>query len=256
VNKKQYFMLWWALVSVTSVLQAIHGFINKEFPETFIFCVMNIFGIIVYGFILTMGLHFAQKIGAKLLFLDEDCNFKRDIFKPAILAAIIYATVRLLANGLLIKFTGGIAGVEVMGTVIEGHFLPLGMFFNATTTEIFPIFNAIVMELFQAINESVQFLLFLIAGLSLLLKKIIKDISTSKAMQISIFVCVVLSSFRLIASYGFSLFILVPLVGVIKGAVLGVLFWKKGFETAVLCNVIIVLILYLIAPAVVFAIGA
>jgi len=51
-------------------------------------------------------------------------------------------------------------------------------------------------------------------------------------------------------------FMIDPIIGFATDMVLGVIFLKKGFETAVLCHFVIAIILYVIAPAVVLVMGA
>jgi len=258
VTKKQYFYWLWALTSIAAIISvvvisvfALEIAISKSEPAPIqtsagimLLVIIGIVRILFNGFVIAAGLDFSQKIGARLLFLTEQFDFKKDIFKPAVLAAIAYSGACLLAHGLSIKYMG-----------IDYPWLYL--FSNLEINWFTSMLMVISFRLFEVINEDIWLLLLGVSGVALLVKKIISHISASRAMLVSIFLCSFLSViFHVIWKHGFSMQAIVPSVEMIgQTMLLGLLFWKKGFETAVLCHLIIVFILYLVAPAVVFALG-
>jgi hypothetical protein len=266
MNKKQYFISLWTLyivfVVVGSVFLFVFGFVPTDelapvgirpAVDLMTLVVTAMASILIYGFVIAMGLDFAEKIGARLLLLNGKFDFKEDVFKPAVGVGTVYAGVHLLANALLVKFFAGVAGPESLVGVLQ--LLPLHMFSDIDTTELFLIFCSISMRMFRVIFDDIVLLLLIVSGITLFLKKIIRGISTSKAMLIAITLSVFLSGLNDIRLYGFSMLAIIPLVETIRQAALGGLFWKKGFETAVFCHLTIVFILYVIVPAVVFVLG-
>jgi hypothetical protein len=248
VNKKQYFMLLWALGSVTEVLHAVGVSLSSEgFPVILIILVSAAFGISIYGFILTMGLHFAQKIDAKLLFLEENYNFKNDIVKPAIIAGVIFAGVflaNLLRSDVFLNYV---------------HDLSSGGTFGATFGGTFEWF---INKLFNSLRTDLMMLLFGLCGLVFLMKKIAKNAAVSTIMPISIGLMIIAPYVPVLYDSiirGFSpniTFLISSLFASAQWLLIALLFWKKGLETALTCEVVIASIIYLIAPVVLFALNS
>jgi hypothetical protein len=189
--------------------------------------------IIFQGFILTMSLDFAQKIGARLLLLNDDYYFKKDILKPAMIVGILVSCI--------------ICAINIIW--------PLELFSSLGEMAVF--FNRTLGSLLLFVVYDINLLLFWMAGLALLIKKITK----SDAMDLIVYTSIALVAFlgnmsSPIWHFGIMAFAIGPMVRCRIDVVLGVLFWKKGFETAVLCHFIIVLIFYLIAPMIMSAIAA
>jgi len=105
-------MLLWVLMSViivisTAMLLFMDGSIaiSESSPLAlqksigwFLLVVDVIFNISIYGFLLSLGMDFAKKVEAKLLFLDGHYNFAKDIFKPAVVVGTLYAGAVLIVN--------------------------------------------------------------------------------------------------------------------------------------------------------------
>lgn len=194
---------------------------------------VGILSIIFQGFILTMGLDFAQKIGARLLLLNDDYYFKKDILKPAMIVGIVVSCI--------------VCAINIAW--------PLELFSSLGETAVF--FNRTLVSLLRFVVYDINLLLFWMAGLALLIKKITK----SDAMDLVVYTSIALVAFlgnmaSPIWQFGIMAFAVGPMVRCGIDVVLGVLFWKKGFETAVLCHLVIVLIFYLVAPMVMSVIPA
>lgn len=255
MTKKNYFMVLWALACAPTIM-AVLGLLFfgavpiSEFDPAAIRTSVGVMSLIitsmmvifVRGFVITIGLHFSEKINAQLLFLKEQFDLKKDILRPAVWAAAVYASIQLLVRVLLIKFTGANSPV-------------LSLFSNPDTTWGYKLI-ILLMSLLGTINHDIWLLLLVVSGIGLLVKKIANNISLSRAMLISVFISSVLSGFYVIWKFGISVLAIDSLVESIGIPLcLGLLFWKKGFETAVFCHLMIVFILYLVAPAVVLALG-
>ncbi len=202
------------------------------------FLIHPVFSIAIHTIGLLVGLYYALKIDAKLLFLDENYNFKNDIIKPAVITGVIFA-VLFLANA-----------------------LRSGVFLNYVQDPSFGVFELFINKLFYSLRTHLMMLLFGVCGLALLIKKVTKDVAMSIIMPISIgsmtiapYVPVLYDSIM----RGFSpntSFLTSSLLASVHWLLIAVLFWKKGLETALLCDAVIVSIVYLIAPLVILALGA
>lgn len=245
MTKKQYFMFWWAVIFVVMVVQAIVMWkmsfvLAGELAEGrglagLMLGASWIVGFIFYGFLLSLGIDFAQKVGAKILLLDghSSYHFIKDVLKPAVIVGIAYSVVVLIVK-----------------VVVPNSFL-IASFVERVDLVIYQS----LLALCGIIPDGVFLLLFCLCGLALLLKKIIKNISTTTIDHVSVVVIAVLRNIiPWMWKSGF-VFMIDPLIGFATDTVLGVLFWKKGFETAVLCHFVIVFILYVITPAVVIFAG-
>ena len=254
MTKKQYFMFLWALSSLYYVFFIIHRVISiwsieGYFPRgEMVSMGTALVHIALGGLMLFFGIYFAQKIGARLLLLDRQYDFMNDIFKPAALVGILYSGIVFIAHARV-----GILGEGVAGLIVPGRLFSLYLFSFVQETGLFFIFYELSLQVFSAINTDALWLLFGVAGIALLLKTIIGGMSISRAMLISVFICAFLSHFLVIWSYGF---LMIPVLESIRLLLLGLLFWKKGFETAIFSHLIMVFILFVIVPAAVLVVGA
>lgn len=234
MNKKNYFYFLWALSSITSTIPVVLIFmgvlpIGQMIPPIGVVLALALLGITFDGFMVTMGIYFAQKIGARLLFLDGNYDYKKDILQPAIVTGVAISSMILIINAVLsnYSFFEKYSGVK--------FYIPL-------------------QDMIAVLNSDIFLLLCLVSGLALLIKKITKTSSVSVMFMGGIIVTVLLRNvFPLMWLFGtaidaFNLLVINALIAIGIESALGVLFWKKGFETAVLYHFIIVLVFYLIAP--------
>ncbi len=180
------------------------------------------FSLFIFSFVLAAGMDFTEKIGARLLLLQENYNVKKDILKPALIAGIAVAVILLM---LRTRFH-----FELITYLEEST----GFYFYKR-----------VGILLSVIHYDVRILLFWMAGCALFIKKLTRSASMDAIMYLSI----ILISF--LFNMGSPIWNLgltaIPLGEAVRcgiDIVLGVLFWKKGFETAVLCHLIITFIFY------------
>jgi hypothetical protein len=176
--------------------------------------------ICVNGFFLFLGMDFASKIGMRFLLLEKHVDWGRDLFKPAVVVSVVYVLVVLVVD----------------------PFISLGKFYLPQNRSVL----ALLMKLFSAISADVIMLLFLLSGLALFLKKIGKNISLSIIMLMSIVLIALISglSIDLWWRFGVTTF----MFKIIMSLALGGIFWRKGLEAELLCHIIVVIMLYAIAP--------
>jgi len=238
MTKKQYFYLLWTLSSIPTVIGIILTFTTGEYlnvgddPEALrastgiVFSIaLGVLEIMFRGFLVTIGLYFAERIGAPFLLLNDNYDLKKDILKPAIIVGTVVSCIVVAIDTAspfeLFSFPGELPG-PFYGTLIS-------------------LVNCIVYD--------VNLLLLWIAGLALLIKKV----TNNADMDLIVYTSIVLIAFLFNMSspiwhFGITAFIIGPMIRSGIDVVLGVLFWKKGFETAVLCHLVMILIFYLIAP--------
>lgn len=98
MTKKQYFWFLWPLSCMRAIISLIS---HSRFPPLFSVyghspmtsvLIHPLFSIFLYTIALLLGLYFAIKIGARLLFLDDQYQYDvgRDILKPAVLWGVVY----------------------------------------------------------------------------------------------------------------------------------------------------------------------
>lgn len=246
MTRKQYFMLLWAISSVAVVVGAIIMRINMDvafFRPMLIDVLATIF---MYGLLIFLGMNFAQKIGVRFLLLETNVNFVKDILKPAIFFGILYAGITLVVN----------------------TFIPLTSCDLFTHKTLLAVFYQAFSMLLAVMALDAVFLLFVFLGFALLVKTVINNLSMSIVMPIAIAIVGFVNKFNHNFNYtfypsmllgvgvGVELIFCLPTWNTLCAVLLSALVWRKGFETAVLCHVVITLVLYLIAPAVVVALGA
>jgi hypothetical protein len=243
MDKKQYFWLWWALASLTpviSVVLVLTGIISVGLAVSpIMLLILCIWAISFDGFILTMGLHFAQKIGAHLLFLNGHYNCKKDILMPALVMGVVAACTGLAINAVVPVTT-------------------IRLFFDAPSYDF--LYQALP-NIFSAFGYGIFVLLFSVAGFALLIKKVTKNASLSILMPVSIILVTFLRNVvPLIWTFGTAVAVVDPYINCAVACsidvLLGMLFWKKGFEIAVLCHLVMSFIFYIVAPIIIIAVGS
>ena len=188
----------------------------------------SVVGFIMNGFFLSLGIDFAKKVDAKLLLLDGHYSFMKDIFNPAVVVGALYAGAVLIVNAVLPSPSLSVFFYEHSGVLFYKSFF----------------------SVFSILGYDVSMFLFSLCGIALLIKKITKNISVTAIDHVSVVLVAVLHNIvPWLWKFG-TVFMIDPIIGFATDMVLGVLFWKKGFETAVLCHFVIAIILYAIAPAV------
>ena len=229
MTKKHYFMLLWALCSVVMIARMIESCINTYYIETqfplFLYIVFYVSMICVNGIFLFLGMNFASKIGMRFLLLEKHVDWSRDLFKPAVVVSVVYVLVVLVVD----------------------PFIPLGKIYVPEGRSFF----ALLMKLFTAISADAIMLLFLLSGLALFLKKIGKNISVSIIMLMSILLIALISGLSIDLWWRFG--VVTFLFKVMMSLVLGGIFWRKGLEAELLCHIIVVIMLYAIAPQLVLS---
>lgn len=252
VNEKRYFVFWLMLDSLLPLILGTIQFLDSvsannvmktesltmselmEQPlSLFITGLLSAFVILLFSAItLAIGMYFAEKIGAKLLLLQGNYDLKKDILKPALIVGIAVSCIVFV--------------VYMISPFELFSFFEKYSYFSFYTTLVVPI---------TVIKHDIRLLLFWIAGVGLLIKRVTR----SSSMDLIMYASIVLIAFLVNMSspmwhFGTSLIFSSPMlvVGpVIRcgiDIVLGMLFWKKGFETAVLCHLIITFIFYMVTP--------
>ena len=229
MTKKRYFMCLWALCSVYPIVKTIkmlteYYAVEETLFPFFIPILFLIASICMYGFFLSLGMDFAKKIEMRFLLLDTHGDWNRDLFKPAMLMSVLYVAVVLLVNAAM-----PLASFEVL----EGR-----------------SFVGLFLKMFSVISHDATMLLFSLSGFAFLLKKIAHNISLSIIMPISIVLIALVNSTDLFWQLGVESLMPQVVIGLqfVMSVMLGMLFWRKGFETALLCHVIIAAMLYVCAP--------
>ncbi len=241
MTQKQYFYGTWficfisafAVAPLMQTINILSGNTPLQLNATF-WIWATIDGFVSNGLAVFFGMKFAQKIGAKFLFLSHNINWKKDFFIPGILCGTILALVQLLIDYI----------------VPTGH---LTFWFLLTHI---PVWQGLLAAIFGILNQEVMLELIWVSGIALVLKKICKPTSISIIMPVSI--CI--ASF-IFAAMHVPLFVhewssvvsfltfKIMIGNVIAGIFFGMLFWKKGFETAVVAHCMADFILYVGVPA-------
>lgn len=242
MTKKQYFMTLWAICSVAPIAKTIQMIMkdtaNLEVPMSIIMFTALLGSICINGLLLSLGMDFAKKIGIRFLFLDEYVDWGKDLFKPAIVIGSLYAGSLLLIN----------------------MFIPLLVPFSLYSfISWYPIIYEAIISVLSAISEDAFGMLFVLSGIALLMNKIAKNVSMSIIMPATIVAIILVPQ---VVEYIWKFGMGVPLVfnaakcrTVMDMLLVYTLCWRKSFETALLCHVVIVMILSLIVPAAVIALG-
>jgi hypothetical protein len=250
MSEKRYFIFWLIVGSLFPLIGiAVQFFLSigannamnattmsglEEHPVSIL--IIGVFGValslLFSAIALALGMDFAKRIGAKLLLLHEHYDLKKDILYPATITSVAVSCIVIVANM--------ISPFELF-TFFEGYS--------------YSFLTKMLTALFTVIKYDIQLLLLWISGLAVLIKMVTRSKSTDLVMYVSIVLIAFLfnlgsSIWHLGAGLVLSSPMLVfgPAMRCGIDVVLGVLFWKKGFETAVLCHLIIVFLFYAIMP--------
>ncbi|MGC2310705.1 MAG: CPBP family glutamic-type intramembrane protease [Candidatus Babeliaceae bacterium] len=207
---------------------------NKPIELTaFFFIIRAIEGIVVYGLLLFFGLRFAKKIGIRFLLLDKSANLKNDLFVPGLNIGTLCAFILLFVDKLL-----PVSSLSL----------------NAFAKGIPPLYG-LLGAIFGVIQEEVILCLVCISGFALLFKKIFRHVGMSVIMWISIlFVAVLFGICHLptfiheISSTTAPLIAQILILNAICSITFGLLFWRKGFETAIFAHFVTNFIICFLFP--------
>jgi hypothetical protein len=219
MNKKQYVMCLVGAFLVSVNFDLIKNVPDMTFYQIAIDLVASILNAIIYALMVSWGIGFSQKVGLRLLLLEGNFNFSRDILRPAMLVSSIYTGTWLIIKVLMISV------VLIKDSI-----------------------DSVLMKLFF---YDTSLFLFGLSGCALLLKKIGKKMPMSIIMPISIFLVAFLYNSGCAMLFGGSLIIgkfRILIANFFCDLLLGILFWHKGFETAVLCHIFIAVSKYVILP--------
>jgi hypothetical protein len=228
MNKRQYVMMLLGMFLAKYLVDIVGvEVIKKLVYGAYLACVYNVFGAIFFGFTVLLGINLSQRVGLRLLFLEGQFDFIKDILKPAVFISILYACVLVIFRTLL-------------HLAIIPHF-------SDGLDKLFLISWYILIY-------DVMIFLFGLSGCALFIKKVGNNMSMSFVMPLSIFLIALIYNVGMAWMCG-----VVSLVGIvaimptfISDIIVGTLFWKKGFEAAVLCHIIIATILHIISSGGIF----
>jgi hypothetical protein len=241
VTQKQYFFSCWALCIISGFAVApfmqTAALLSGQTPIALtpsFFALIALDGILIHGLALFFGMKLAKKVGAQFLLLNKRSNLKQDLFKPAIFFGIICALTLLLVDFIL-------------------PHTPLNLWFILTHT---PLLHGLLGACFGVINQDVILCLIWICGIALILKKIFKQTAMNVLVPASIIISALIFGAVHVPIFVHNflpetplLIFKVMILNFISGATFGMLFWKKGFETAVFAHFITDFILYAGVPA-------
>jgi hypothetical protein len=238
MTKKQYLMLLWPLSCAPAIMSLVkYGwgslFSFAGYGPLASFLIHPFFSIALHTCALFIGIYFAQQIGARLLFLQDNYDLKNDVLKPAVFMASLYAVAVLIINW-----------VTPFGEI---YFQPAYM----DIVQSFFFYKIVPTMRFDLI-----FLLLGVCGSVFIIKKIVKNISLTVLMPICIVLISILPLLIILfdcvtRSRCLAEVLIRESFMSISCIILGMLFWKKGLEAALIYHVIVMTILYLIAPIVV-----
>ena len=183
------------------------------------------YSLFISSFVLAIGMYFAEKIGAQFVLLQEHYDVKKDILKPAL-----------------------VVGVATSCILCVIHMIsPFDLF--VFEKEVSHFFYKQIIILSRIIPGDVSQLLFWMSGLALLIKTITRSAAMNVIMYASIvLIALLFDTGTLIWNFGITGITLDAAMACAVSIVIGVLFWRKGFEAAVLCHMIIAAIFYMVAP--------
>jgi len=187
----------------------------------------------IYGWMVFLGMQWARKIGARFLLLENNPDFYNDLLKPGLIAGIV-CTIAIL-------FFDAALPASPMNLLAFARSVPPAIGF-------FGLF-------FCVVNQQVYLSLFCVSGFVLLLKTMFEDLSESFVFAVSIFATAFLFGLAHIPTFvnpampDVALVITrIMVLNIFSGVTFGMLYWKKGFETAVWGHVVVDAILYVLVP--------
>lgn len=124
------------------------------------------------------------------------------------------------------------------------------------------IFEFFFNSLFSTLRMDLLQLLCCVCGIAFIIKEVAKNLSTSAAILISVVLINIVPFAPILFDYFFrSLSFPVTMIRVYFFTTahlltIALLFWKKGLEAALCCEVVVVIILQLIVPVIIFLLSA
>lgn len=237
MTQKQYFYGTWFLCFIS-------GFAVAPFVQTAVILsggtpIKNLLWVValeglLYGLIIFFGMKLAHKIGTRFLLLSSNVKWKQDLFLPGILCGVAVAFTGLFVDFVLPKAS-------------------LNLWFLLTHV---PLSQGLSAVLFGIVNQEVILCLLWISGIAIILKKIFKKVPMNILMLVSIVLSALIFGAAHVPQFVHAMTSEAPLLifrimilNLISGITFGMLFWKKGFETAVLAHFVADFIEYAIIPA-------
>ncbi len=213
-----------------------YGFLSLGHGPVVSFLISPVFSIVLHTVALLLGFYCAIKIGARLLLLDDQYQYSvwKDILKPAVLWGFLYVCIGLI---------------------------PTYFWYKNINTPFDKIFEFFIYKLFSTLRMDLFMLLFGVCGVTFIVRKIVKNTSVFILMPISIALITILPYAPLLfdvsyrSVYPHSNIIANLILTTTQWLIIASLFWRKGLEAALACEVFIVTILHLIVPVVIFALS-
>lgn len=243
MTKKQYFMLLWVICSIASVIKVMPMLLNAEQTELMVVTSVTIIASLVtsiclYGLFLSFGMDLAKGVGIRFLLLETNVNWHKDFFMPAVSIGTIYACCLVLVN-MFVSFLPSFS----LYYILSWH----------------RVFYVAFLPVFAVISEDAFGMLFVFSGVALLLKNIIRNVSMSVIMPIAIILTIIVPR---VTEYIWQLHTNAPItMDVAQLKIMAdmllvyTMCWRKSFETALFCHIVITIMLSLIVPNIIFAFG-
>ncbi len=226
-------------------MPAVISLIRYGFPSLFSqfghgpiisFLINSMFSIALHTVALLIGLYCAISIGARLLLLDDQYrhNVWKDILKPAVLWGLISVCITLM---------------------------PTYFWYKSLNTPIDKIFEFFINKLFSTLQMDLLMLLFGVCGITFILRKIAKNTLVSTLMPISIAFITIIPYVPVLFDsiyrplYSHSNIIAMLVFTSAQWLIIAGLFWRKGLEAALVCEVFVVTVLHLILPLIIFVLS-
>jgi hypothetical protein len=236
-------MLLWAVCSIAPIGRVILVLMKNEIPTiippaSFFLLVFLMCYICFNGFLLSLGMDFAKKIGLRFLFLDENTDWYKDFLRPIIIISIAYSCF--------------LPAFHIVRLILFSSIVDHIWSWNV-------IFYKGIEEAFDAIGDASVGVLVIFSGVALFIKKIAKNVSMSVIVPLAIIFIVIVPNvmeymwhFRVGTPFAFDIDKFISYVNVVF---LFTIAWLKGFEVAVSWYVLITIVFSLIRPAVFIAFG-
>jgi hypothetical protein len=241
MNEKTYYLLLWILsiigsFAVIPFVQHVALFLgNQPIELTPLIIFATIFeSMILNALFIFLGTKFSKKLDIKFLLLNKHIHYVQDILRPGVISGIVCALLMLIADRLIPGLT-------------------LTLYSLGTNTP--PLIG--LLALIEVIKQQIFLNLFCLSGIALLLKTFFKSAKMSLLMWVSIIGVSLLFGIAHIPTFVQEITPFTPilifrilLLNTISGTTFGLLFWKKGFEVAIVSHFTVDFILYVILPIV------
>jgi len=221
----------------TSILMG--GIFPHELTLSLIF-LMALEGMICFGILIFFGRKFAQKIGIKFLFLDKNTTVMNSLIKPGLLVGMLCTFLQVTVDKLL----------------------PTAQFSLHYLTINTPPLYGLIGSIYGAFNEEVFMQLFFLSAIAVLLTKMFKQVHKNTIMWNAIIITSLVFGLCHLPNFVHAITPDTPLIVLrvlllnsISGVLFGYVFWRKGFEVAMLAHLINDIGLYFFIPIVYKIIG-